>query len=97
MNFAEIKKLVVEEYDRRDLKSDVRYKALNDFDEFLKKKDLIEMWNDVSKFPDSKEIMKELYRRYLDKAVLSGAESSMINEVYNQIKAQGIELTDYTK
>lgn len=97
MNFAEIKKLVVAEYDKRELKSDVRYKALNDFDEFLKKKELLVFWNDVSKFPKDKEVVKRAYRAFQGKDVLNGAEDSMINEVYNQFKAKGIELTDYAK
>ncbi|MDE5886861.1 MAG: hypothetical protein K2J48_09770 [Muribaculaceae bacterium] len=90
MNFAEIKKLVIAEYDQRDLKSDVRYKALDDFEDFLKKKEMLELWNDVSKFPRDKNQMKLVYRRYLDKETLSGAESSMINEVYAQIDGREI-------
>ena len=97
MNFAEIKKLVVAEYDQRELKSNVRYKALNNFDEFLKKKEMLELWNDVSKFPRDKKQMKFVYCRYLDKETLSGAESSMINEVYAQIDGREIEMTDYSK
>ena len=97
MNFAEIKKLVIAEYDTRNLVSNVRYKALDDFDDFLKSSDFVKLWNDVSKFPKEKEKMKYVYCRYQGKDKLNQAESSMINEVYTQIKGQGIQLSDYSK
>ncbi|MDE5874089.1 MAG: hypothetical protein K2H15_00465 [Muribaculaceae bacterium] len=96
MNFAEIKKLVIEEYDNRHLAQKNRYRALENFDDFLKRKDP-SFWNDVSKFPENKELMKLAYCRFLEKANLNDGESSMINEVYNQIRGKEIELTDYSK
>ncbi|MDE5975052.1 MAG: hypothetical protein K2G69_00730 [Muribaculaceae bacterium] len=96
MNFAEIKKLVIEEYDDRHLAQKNRYRALENFDDFLKRKDP-SFWNDVSKFPENKELMKLAYCKFLEKDNLNGAESSMINEVYNQINLQEIKLTDYSK
>ena len=95
MNFGEIKKLVVAEYDSRGLKSNQRYRALDDFENVLKHY-LIDLWNDVSKFPVDKDRMKAVYgRKFLNKDLNDG-ESSMINEVYNQLSAQNIILTDYS-
>lgn len=85
MKFEEIKEMVIREYDTRGLKSDVRYKALDDFDRILKSnKQLLELWNDVSKFPDNKNVMKAIYEKIKGKS-LNSAQSSMINEVYNQL------------
>lgn len=95
MKFSEVKKLVIEEYNRRGLASDVRYRALDHFEEFLKN-ELNQMWNDVSKFPKNKEDMKSLYTTYNGKE-LNGARTSVVNEIYNQLANVGITLTEYTK
>lgn len=94
MNFSEIKKLMITEYDSRNLASSVRYNALNHFDTFLKE-NYVDIWNDVSKFPADKDMMKRYYAEYNGKE-LSGAKSSVVNEVYNQIGNQHIKLTDYS-
>ncbi len=95
MNFGEIKKLVIAEYDSRGLKSNQRYEALDDFENVLKH-NLIDLWNDVSKFPVDKEKMKAVYgSKFLNKNLNDG-ESSMINEVYKQLAKQEITLTDYS-
>ncbi len=93
MNFGEIKNLVKAEYDTRPLVSNVRYKALEKFDKVLKELEP-NFWNDVSKFPVDKTRMKMAYEKILNKK-LNGAETSMINEVYNQLVRQNITLTDY--
>lgn len=74
MRFSEIKMHVIEEYDTRNLVSDVRYKALDDFDQFLKTKDMLKFWNNVSLFPTEKLMMKKLYERHKGKR-LNSAES----------------------
>lgn len=95
MNFSEIKKLVIAEYDSRNLVSSARYNALEHFDRFLKEK-VPDLWNNVSKFFDDRQLMKLCYKKHKGKA-LNDAESSMINEVYKQITNQGIKLTDYSE
>lgn len=95
MNFSEIKTMVSTEYDHRNLASDVRYKALDHFEDFLKSQ-LVQLWNDVSKFPKNPSHMKLLYTKYNGKD-LSGAKSSVVNEVYNQLAHAGITLTEYTE
>ena len=95
MNFGEIKKLVIAEYDSRDLVASNRYRELEKFDSFLKQNGA-NLWDDVSKFPTDKERMKLAYAKILEKK-LNQAESSMINEVYHQLAGQGIKLTDYSK
>lgn len=96
MEFKEIKKLVIAEYDRRDLKSDVRYDALDDF-ELMLKCYCKEILSDVSKFPKHKQQMKTLYEIYRQKQGLkmSQGASSMINEVYNQLDIAEVQLTEY--
>lgn len=87
MTFNEIKQLVIAEYDRRKLKADVRYRALDDFEHMLKTS-RPELISDVSKFPKQKEMMKKEYEEYrLSQGLkMSSAASSMINEVYNQLQ-----------
>lgn len=95
MKFKEIKDLVITEYDSRNLKSKVRYLALDDFENMLKKR-CPELIEDVSKFPSQKNQMKAVYEKYRDSHGLkmSDGASSMINEVYNQLQISGVILTD---
>lgn len=87
MTFRELKKLVVAEYDRRKLSSNVRYKSLDDFENMLRVA-FPELISDVLKFPSDKEIMKKAYEKYRNNKGLkmSCAASSMINEIYNQLQ-----------
>ena len=96
MTFSEIKKQVIAEYDRRQLLSKVRYRALDDFENMLKRS-CAELLYDVSKFPHEKEMMKKVYEEYRKSQGLkmSAGASSMINEIYNQLDKAGVTLTDY--
>lgn len=98
MKFSEIKKQVIEEYDRRHLAVRVRYKALDDFENMLKKL-YPELLSDVSNFPIQKEIMRAVYEEYLNNQgkKLSDGALSMINEVYNQLHKADTPLTDYSQ
>lgn len=96
MQFKEIKKLVIAEYDKRQLSSDVRYRALDDFELMLKVYGP-EFLEDVSNFPVQKEFMKRIYEQYRNNQGLkmSQGASSMINEVYNQLNYAGVTLKEY--
>lgn len=87
MTFDEIKQRVIAEYDRRQLKADIRYRALDDFEHMIKTL-CPELISDVSKFPPQKEFMKCKYEEYRNNQGLkmSKGASSMINEVYNQLQ-----------
>lgn len=55
MKWNELKELVIAEYDRRNLKSNVRYRALDKVDAFIKEK-RPEMMSDVhASFPSDKD------------------------------------------
>ncbi len=98
MEFKELKELVINEYDKRNLAVNVRYRALADFEDFLKRK-CPELLSDVSRFPTQKVLIKRIYeidRNDRDLKLSAGA-SSMINELYNQLNAAKITLTDYLK
>lgn len=77
--------MVIKAYDSRNLKSSTRYYALNDFEGFLERKHP-EFFEDISKFP-SKEGMKKNYQIDRNERSLKSnqAQSSMVNEVYNQL------------
>ena len=85
MTWNELKKKVVEAYNRRQLKSDVRYRALDKIGDFLKKKypDVIE--NATSLLNINRDDIKEDYRKSKPTGKISGAESSAFNEIYNQL------------
>ena len=86
MEWNELKKRVADEYGRRQLKSDVRYRALDKIGDYLKAchKNVI---TDVSALMNiDRDALKEAYRNHKPSKKLSGAESSAINEVYNQLR-----------
>ena len=57
MKWNELKELVIAEYDRRNLKSNVRYRALDKVDAFIKEK-RPEMMSDVhASFPSDKDTL----------------------------------------
>lgn len=85
-DFNELKKLIIAEYNNRNLKSDVRYKALDDFHNYLIHKHP-DLFKDISLFPKDKKSILNDYQQDLSirgKKLSQGAKS-MINEVYNQI------------
>ena len=80
MTIEQLKTLVIEELDSRNLKSRVRYSALDKIIPFIKRLYGVE----VISLPKSKEELKVAYEKDKGSAI-SGAESSVINELYNQL------------
>lgn len=84
MKWEELKKLVISEYDKRNLASDVRYRSLDRIEAFIKispkAMNSIELLLQVDK-----KIIKDSYRDFRGVERLSGAESSCINEIYNHL------------
>lgn len=80
MTIEQLKTLVIEELDSRELKSRVRYSVLDKIIPFIKSQYGVE----VASLPKSKEELKAAYERYKGNAI-NGAESSVINELYNQL------------
>lgn len=85
MNWEELKKQVVTEYDRRQLKSEVRYRALDKVEKFLLQY--------IPQVKDDMEILRSHDRQKLKndyahykQAKINGAESSVINEIYKQMQ-----------
>ncbi len=76
MDFEKLKTLVCDEYDKRELESNVRYKALDKVIAFCKEKG-------YTSLPADKEAFKNDYENCKGKK-LNSAESSAINEFYNQ-------------
>lgn len=87
MDLRELNERIKIEYDRRKLKSDVRYKALDKVMNFLKNK-----YKDITKdvrvsLPKDKNQVKTEYENYMNKRI-NGAESSVINEIYDQLQGE---------
>lgn len=84
MKWEELKKLVISEYDKRNLASDVRYRSLDRIEAFIKTSpkamNSIELLLQVDK-----KVIKESYRDFRGVERLSGADNSCINEIYNQL------------
>ncbi len=80
MSLDELKQRVESEYDRRELKSQVRPNQLGHIIDYLKR----QYGNSVACLSKGKETLKEEYRKYRQKEDLSGAEKSAFNEIYNQ-------------
>lgn len=80
MTIEQLKALVEEELNSRNLKSRVRFSALNKVIPFIKNQYGV----DTSSLPESKDELKDAYEKYKGK-ILNGAESSVINELYNQL------------
>lgn len=87
MKWEELKKLVIAEYDRRNLASNVRYRSLDRIESFIKTSpqamDSIELLLKVDK-----KVIKESYREFRGVERLNGADSSCINEIYNQLRGK---------
>lgn len=87
MKWEELKKMVISEYDKRNLASIVRYHSLDRFEAFIKTSPKalgsIELLLQVDK-----KVIKEAYREFRGVERLSGADSSCINEIYNQLKSK---------
>ncbi|MBR4690247.1 MAG: hypothetical protein IKO90_07270 [Bacteroidales bacterium] len=81
MDLQNLCQLTKEEFDRRNLKSNVRYKALEKIISFLSQK----YGNDLKCFQNSKDVLKNEYEKDKGKP-LNCAESSAFNELFNQIQ-----------
>lgn len=81
MTTEQLFKNVIAELNSRHLKSNVRFNALGRIKEFVRKKYDYE----ISCFQQDKQSFKQEYKDYKD-SELSGAESSAINELYNQFR-----------
>lgn len=82
MNWIEVKNAVVAELDRRKLKSNVRYSALDKVEQYVQH---LRQQSSVEKIfgETNKEDFKNGYGSFKGKD-LNGAENSVINEIYNQ-------------
>lgn len=79
MKTEELFNFVTEELNSRDLKCNARFNALEHVREFVRKR----YNNDMSCFQQDKKCFKQEYEKYKNSAI-NGAESSAINEIYNQ-------------
>lgn len=85
MKLEELKRIVVKEYDSRNLKSGVRYTALNKIVDFLHRK----YGDGTDCFRRNKEELKGVYElEGKDGKDLNGAEKSVFNELYNQFNSE---------
>ena len=80
MKIEQLKALIVEELDSRELKSRARYSALDKIVLFIKKQYGV----NATSLLASKEELKAAYEKDKGSAI-NGAESSVINELYNQL------------
>ena len=87
MTLNELQQRMIAEYDKRNLKSKARYNALDKVMDFLKK-EYKNVKEDVNaSLPNEKESLKAAYTEYKGKKI-NCAESSVINEIYNQLQAE---------
>ena len=83
MKLSELKKRVVDELNSRNLADPrIRINALNKICLYLAQTEYIK--EGLIDFPEDKNELKKVYQNIKGKA-LNGAESSVINEMYNQI------------
>lgn len=87
MKWEELKKLVIAEYDRRNLASNVRYRSLNRIELFIKTSPKAMVSIELLLKVD-KKVFKESYREFRGVERLSGADSSCVNEIYNQLRGK---------
>lgn len=80
MTIEQLKVLVEEELNSRELKTGRRISSLNKVIPFIKKQYGV----DVSSLPTSKVELKAAYEKYKG-SEMNSAESSVINELYNQL------------
>lgn len=84
MNILELKRLVIAEYNNRNLKSSQSYKELDKIIDYLRNN----YGNELNHLPKDKNQFKREYCDYLGKEELNGAESSVINEIFYQLTNQ---------
>ena len=91
MKLEELKKAVSDELSSRNLRIQDQRNALIKVCDFIKKQsNKYIMTNGDLIFPSDKDILKKEYERYKGYN-LNSAESSIINEIYNQYKGTTFE------
>lgn len=86
MNLNELKQKVKAEYDSRNLKSNARYNALDKIMTFCEGVMISHNISDIEQLlPSDKVDMKTAYAEYKG-GKINDAESSVINEIYNQCR-----------
>lgn len=85
MGWDELKRIIIPEYDSKNLKSNQRFTTLDKIDLFIKKryKRCLAGINILFSIP--KENMKKEYGAYKG-SVLNDAENSVFNEIYRQLE-----------
>ncbi|MCX4334833.1 MAG: hypothetical protein OSJ55_08135 [Bacteroidales bacterium] len=87
MNWNELKKRIVAEYDSRNLKSNVRYNAIDKIEDFIRQY-YPQVIKDVKELEHiDKKDLKMQYEQKWKRTRINGAESSVINEIYNQLSS----------
>lgn len=84
MNWNELKQRIISEYDSRNLKSKVRYDAIGKIENFIKQRHPQAMAEVTKLTAIDKQHLKDQYTQQKGKNI-NGAESSVINEIYNQL------------
>lgn len=84
MKWEELKKLVIAEYDRRNLATNRRNSSINRIEKYLKSN--LQAMDPIKLLLQAdKEIKKKKYKDFLGVNKLNGADSSCFNEIYNQL------------
>lgn len=82
-----MKKRIVAEYDSRNLKSNVRYNAIDKIEDFIRQY-YPQVIKDVKELEHiDKKDLKMQYEQKWKRTRINGAESSVINEIYNQLSS----------
>lgn len=84
MTWEELKKRIIAEYDSRNLRSRVRYNAIERIEIFIKQHHTQSIKEVKELIVIDKQFLKRQYAEQKGKNI-SGAESSVINEIYNQL------------
>lgn len=84
MKWEELKKLVIAEYDRRNLATNRRNSSINRIEKYIKS-NFQTMEPIKLLLQTDKEILKKQYKEFLGVNKLNSADNSCINEIYNQL------------
>lgn len=85
ITLSELQRLICEELDRRNLKRpSIRKNALTRVCQYIQTCSKNYLHENRLRLPENKDLFKTDYEHYKG-TTLSGAESSVINEMYNQL------------
>jgi hypothetical protein len=84
MTWRELKKRIITEYDSRNLKSKVRYNAIERVENFIEQYHTQAIEEVKELIALDKQCLKTQYAEQKGRNI-SGAENSVINEIYNQL------------